>query len=88
MAVPLLAPPSRSRDYVLVRGAGSGLRETERAMFTLLQPHLYQLYRDTERRRRTPARLLIAHENICTPARVTNRTSRGARVFYDTEVDP
>jgi DNA-binding CsgD family transcriptional regulator len=57
MTVPLPAPLGRTRDFVFDRGPGSGFTETERMMLTLLQPHLYQIYKDAAARRRAPARL-------------------------------
>jgi DNA-binding CsgD family transcriptional regulator len=57
MTVPLPAPPGRTRDFVFDRGPGAGFTETERMMLTLLQPHLYEIYKEAERRRRNPARL-------------------------------
>lgn len=57
IGVPLPAAPGRVRVYLFDRGAGSGFSDTERMMLTLLQPHLYQIYKDAQRRHRTPIRL-------------------------------
>jgi DNA-binding CsgD family transcriptional regulator len=57
MTVPLPTAPGRTRVYQLARDAGAGFSETERSMLTLLRPHLYEVYREAARRRRTPVRL-------------------------------
>jgi DNA-binding CsgD family transcriptional regulator len=56
MTVPLPGPPGRVRCYAFTRGSGPGFSETERMIATLLQPHLYQIYKDAARRR-TPVQL-------------------------------
>ncbi len=44
--------PGRSVRLVLSRGPGPDFSERDRALLTLLRPHLHQAYRDAERRRR------------------------------------
>ncbi len=43
--------PGRSVRLVLSRGPGPGFSERDRALLTLLRPHLHQAYLDAERRR-------------------------------------
>lgn len=52
MSVPLPTAPGRTRVYLFGREAGAGFSETERDLLTLLQPHLYNLYRDAAQRPR------------------------------------
>lgn len=58
MCVPLPTAPGRTRVYLFGRGAGSGFTEAERDMLTLLQPHLYELYRSVRPRVRLTRRQL------------------------------
>jgi DNA-binding CsgD family transcriptional regulator len=43
--------PGRTLRMFLFRGAGPDFSEADRALLTLLRPHLHQAYLDTERRR-------------------------------------
>jgi DNA-binding CsgD family transcriptional regulator len=45
MCLPLPTAPGRTRVFLFGRGPGSGFTEAERSMLTLLQPHLYEIYR-------------------------------------------
>jgi DNA-binding CsgD family transcriptional regulator len=49
--------PGRTVRLLLVRGAGLDFSERDRALLTLLRPHLYQAYLDAERRRHPVPRL-------------------------------
>jgi DNA-binding CsgD family transcriptional regulator len=51
MSVPLPTAPGRTRVLMFSRGAGMSFTETERWMLTLLQPHIYEIYRAAARRR-------------------------------------
>jgi DNA-binding NarL/FixJ family response regulator len=44
--------PGRSVRLMLIRGRGPDFSPRDRALLTLLRPHLHQAYRDAERRRR------------------------------------
>jgi DNA-binding CsgD family transcriptional regulator len=46
-----LAGPGRTVRLFLVRGTGPDFSEADRALLTLLRPHLHQAYLDAERRR-------------------------------------
>jgi DNA-binding CsgD family transcriptional regulator len=43
--------PGRTLRLFFFRGPGKGFREDDRALLTLLRPHLYQAYQDAEQRR-------------------------------------
>ena len=45
------AGPGRSVRLYFVRGSGPEFSERDRALLTLLRPHLHQAYLDAERRR-------------------------------------
>jgi DNA-binding CsgD family transcriptional regulator len=64
MVVPLPSAPGRSRYFQFHRGPGSGFSETERAMLLLLQPHLYQSYKQAAARRRAPVRLTVRQLDV------------------------
>jgi DNA-binding NarL/FixJ family response regulator len=49
--------PGRTVRLVLYRGPGSDFSERDRAVLTLLRPHLQQAYLDAERRRHPVPRL-------------------------------
>jgi DNA-binding CsgD family transcriptional regulator len=49
--------PGQSVRLVFFRGPGPEFSERDRALLTLLRPHLYQAYLDAERRRRPVPRL-------------------------------
>jgi DNA-binding NarL/FixJ family response regulator len=53
----LSAGPGRSIRLYLYRGPGPDFSERDRAVLTLLRPHLYQAYLDAERRRHPVRRL-------------------------------
>jgi DNA-binding CsgD family transcriptional regulator len=56
-ALPPTAGPSRYVRLYLCRGAGPDFSERDRAVLTLLGPHLDQAYRDAQRRRHPLPRL-------------------------------
>ena len=56
-ALPPTAGPGRYVRLELLRGPGPDFSERDRAMLTLLRPHLDQAYLDAERRRRPAPRL-------------------------------
>jgi DNA-binding CsgD family transcriptional regulator len=47
------AGPRRTLRLIFFRGPGPDFSERDRALLTLLRPHLHQAYADAERRRRT-----------------------------------
>ncbi len=49
--------PGRTLRLFLFRGRGAGFTETERALLSLLRPHLHQAYLDAERQRQPPVPL-------------------------------
>ena len=49
--------PGRTMRLFFFRGPGSDFRERDRALLTLLRPHLHQAYLDAERRRHPVPRL-------------------------------
>jgi DNA-binding CsgD family transcriptional regulator len=49
--------PGRTVRLVLSRGPGPDFSERDRALLTLLRPHLHQAYRDAERRRQVTPEL-------------------------------
>jgi DNA-binding CsgD family transcriptional regulator len=53
----LTGGPSRTLRLSFFRGSGPDFSERERAVLTLLRPHLKQIYLDTERRRHPVPRL-------------------------------
>jgi DNA-binding CsgD family transcriptional regulator len=57
----LTAGPGRTLRLSFFRGSGPDFSERDRAVLTLLRPHLHQAYLDTERRRRPTARLTPRH---------------------------
>jgi len=56
-APPATAGPGRHLRLYLSRGSGPDFSERDRAVLTLLRPHLYQAYLDAERRRHPVPRL-------------------------------
>jgi DNA-binding CsgD family transcriptional regulator len=56
-ALPPTAGPSRYVGVGLIRGPGPDFSERDRAVLTLLAPHLAQAYREAERRRHPVPRL-------------------------------
>jgi DNA-binding CsgD family transcriptional regulator len=52
-----LARPGRTLRLFFFRGLGPGFSERDRAVLTLLRPHLHQAYLDAERRRHPVPRL-------------------------------
>jgi DNA-binding CsgD family transcriptional regulator len=56
-ALPQMAGPGRYVQLVLGRGPGPDFSERDRAVLTLLRPHLDQAYLDAERRRHPVPRL-------------------------------
>jgi len=58
LSVPLPTAPGRTRVYLFGREAGSPFSEAERDLLTLLQPHLYELYRSRRPRVRLTRRQL------------------------------
>ena len=62
------------------RGAGPDFSERDRALLTLLRPHLHQAYLDAERRRRGTPQLTPGTGNCCTwlpPGTPTARSPAG-----------
>jgi len=57
LGVNLPTAPGRTRVYLFYRDRGQAFTDTERFMLTLLQPHLYDLYKAAERRRQTQVTL-------------------------------
>jgi hypothetical protein len=53
-APPRAAGPGRYVRVILARGPGPDFSESDRALLTLVRPHLHQAYLDAERRR-TPS---------------------------------
>jgi len=53
--------PGRTLRMFLFRGRGPDFCERDRALLTLLRPHLYQAYLDAERRRRPNPQLTPRH---------------------------
>jgi DNA-binding CsgD family transcriptional regulator len=53
----LLPGPARTMRLFFLRGPGSDFSERDRALLTLLRPHLHQAYLDAERRRHPSPRL-------------------------------
>jgi len=51
LCLPMPTAPGRTRVYLFGRGPGLGFTDAERDMLTLLQPHLYQIYRRAAARR-------------------------------------
>ena len=49
-ALPPTAGPGRYVQLTLMRGPGPDFSERDRALLTLLRPHLYRAYLDAERR--------------------------------------
>ena len=56
-ALPPTAGPGRYVRLTLIRGPGPDFSERDRALLTLLRPHLDQAYLDAERRRHPVPRL-------------------------------
>jgi DNA-binding CsgD family transcriptional regulator len=52
-----VSEPGRTMRLFFFRGPGSDFRERDRAVLTLLRPHLHQAYLDAERRRHPVPRL-------------------------------
>jgi DNA-binding CsgD family transcriptional regulator len=57
LGVNLPTAPGRTRVYLFSRDRGQAFTDMERSMLTLLQPHLYDIYKAAERRRQTPVPL-------------------------------
>ncbi len=53
--------PGRTLRLFLFRGPGTDFSEADRALLTLLRPHLHQAYLDAERRRRPLPQLTTRH---------------------------
>ncbi len=60
-APPRAARPGRYVRLTLARGSGPDFSERDRAVLTLLRPHLHQAYLDAERRRHPVPRLTPRH---------------------------
>jgi DNA-binding CsgD family transcriptional regulator len=56
-ALPPTAGPGQYVQLTFIRGPGPDFSERDRALLTLLRPHLYQAYLDAERRRHPVPRL-------------------------------
>ena len=58
------AGPGRSVRLYFVRGSGPDFSERDRALLTLLRPHLHQAYLDAERRRNPVPQLTPSHWDL------------------------
>lgn len=58
------AEPGQTVRLFFFRGPGSDFSETDRALLTLLRPHLHQAYLDAERRRHPPPELTPRHQQL------------------------
>jgi DNA-binding CsgD family transcriptional regulator len=58
------AGPGRTVRLFLFRGPGPDFSEADRALLTLLRPHLHQAYLDAERRRHPLPRLTPRHRQL------------------------
>jgi hypothetical protein len=76
------AGPGRSVRLFFLRGPGLDFSERDRALLTLLRPHLQQAYHDAERRR-SPVPVRTHLENIHGRLQVSNRTAAVIRAFPD-----
>jgi DNA-binding CsgD family transcriptional regulator len=56
--------PGRTVRLLLLRGPGPDFSERDRALLTLLRPHLHQAYLDAERRRHPVPRLTPRHWDL------------------------
>jgi DNA-binding CsgD family transcriptional regulator len=56
--------PGRTVRLVLYRGPGPDFSERDRALLTLLRPHLHQAYLDAERRRHPTTQLTPRHWDL------------------------
>jgi DNA-binding NarL/FixJ family response regulator len=63
-ALPPTAGPGRYVRLTLNRGPGPGFSERDRAVLTLLGPHLDQAYLDAERRRHPAPRLTLRQTDL------------------------
>jgi DNA-binding CsgD family transcriptional regulator len=63
-ALPPTAGPEQHVALTLIRGPGPDFAERDRAVLTLLAPHLDQAYLDTERRRRPVPRLTPRQKHL------------------------
>jgi DNA-binding NarL/FixJ family response regulator len=59
-----IAGPERHVRLYLSRGPGPDFSERDRALLTLLRPHLHQAYLDAERRRHPVPRLTPRQKNL------------------------
>jgi DNA-binding CsgD family transcriptional regulator len=60
----LLPGPARTMRLFFFRGPGSDFAERDRALLTLLRPHLHQAYLDAERRRHPGGRLTPRQQDL------------------------
>lgn len=56
--------PGKTLRLFLFRESGADFSEADRALLTLLRPHLYQAYLDAERRRHPSADLTSRHQQL------------------------
>jgi len=75
-----LAGPGRTMRFVLLREPGPDFSERDRALLTLLRPHLHQAYLDAERRRHPVPRLTPRQRDLlhllaagCTNTQIARR---------------
>ncbi len=66
LSAPPGSPPGRTLRLILFRGRGPDFTERDRALLTLLRPHLYQMIMDAEQRhervpRLTPRQRAVLH---------------------------
>ena len=61
---PRTVGPGRTARLYFIRGPGPDFSERDRALLTLLRPHLHQAYLDAERRRHPVARLTPRQKDL------------------------
>jgi DNA-binding CsgD family transcriptional regulator len=81
----LSAGPGRSVRLYLYRGPGPDFSERDRAVLTLLRPHLYQAYLDAERRRHPVRRLTSRQTELLSLVAAGHTNTQVARRLGVTE---
>ena len=79
------AGPGRHVRLCLSRGPGPGFSERDRAVLTLLRPHLHQAYLDTERRRHPVPRLTPRQKELLSLVAAGHTNTQIARRLGITE---
>ena len=75
----LSAGPGRTVRLLLERGPGPDFSERDRAVLTLLRPHLHQAYLDAERRRHPVPRLTPRQNDLLRLVAAGNTNTQIAR---------